>query len=77
MIFEMENIFISPKNLAKRWDCSASSIYHLCCESDALTRVKLGKKAVRFVLEEVIELEKKRIAQAKKFKKPVDFLAVG
>jgi hypothetical protein len=69
----MEAVFISPKSLAKRWDISIESVNHFCCNSDKLTRVRLGKRSVRFLMSEVVALEKKLVAQAKKFKAPVSF----
>ncbi len=34
-------------------------------------------KSIRFLMSEIIELENKMIAQAKKLKMPVDFLALA
>lgn len=55
-----EQKYISAQQLAARWGVSPSAIYHGKCDARLLRRITLGPRTVRFLLQEVIELEEKK-----------------
>jgi predicted DNA-binding transcriptional regulator AlpA len=59
---DFERKYISPKELAKRWDVSESAIYHAKCGSRELTPIRFGR-SLRFLRAEVEALENKHHKQ--------------
>ncbi|TSK05047.1 MAG: hypothetical protein FPO08_16170 [Geobacter sp.] len=58
-----ESIYISPNKLAKRWDCSRSSVDRVTGKAK-FRRFILGSGPngnIRYLLEDVEEFERKRI----------------
>lgn len=55
--------FISPAQLARRWDLSESSIYHGNADAKQLTRIPFGR-SIRFLLSEVEALEAQKLSLA-------------
>jgi hypothetical protein len=55
---DFESKYMSPKELAKRWDVSESAIYHGKCGSKGLTPIRFGR-SLRFLRAEVEALENK------------------
>lgn len=78
VIFEMETVadvlYISPANLARRWDISPSAVYHMKSGTDKLTRIYLdeARKNLRFLRSEVEKIEVEILAKAKKLKSKKD-----
>ena len=58
-----EQKFISPRQLAIRWDLSLSAVYHGEADVHLLRRISFGK-SVRFLLSEVEAVEAQKIAFA-------------
>jgi uncharacterized protein YndB with AHSA1/START domain len=59
---QVEPVYISPKELAKRWQCARSSVNRVA-QRAGLSRVCLGEGKngmVRFIREEVIAYENNR-----------------
>ncbi|MFN3166125.1 MAG: hypothetical protein ACE37H_03570 [Phycisphaeraceae bacterium] len=57
-------IYISPKNLAKRWTCSRSSVDRIAFRNK-IRRVMLGEGhngIVRYLMEDVLRFEDQRTA---------------
>jgi predicted DNA-binding transcriptional regulator AlpA len=55
--------FISPRQLAIRWDLSVSAVYHGHADVYLLRRISFGR-SVRFLLSEVEAVEAQKIALA-------------
>ena len=58
-------VYLSPRDLAARWRCSRSTVARIA-EREGLTRLCLGEGRngiVRYLREEVDELERTRILQ--------------
>lgn len=59
---KQQNKYISPKNLAERWDCSRSSVDRIALRGN-LKKLILGtgkNGSVRYLLEEVETYERKQ-----------------
>ena len=55
--------FISPRQLAIRWDLSVSAVYHGNADVNLLRRISFGR-SIRFLLSEVEAVEAQKIALA-------------
>lgn len=55
--------FISPRQLAIRWDLSLSAVYHGEADVNLLRRISFGR-SIRFLLSEVEAVEAQKIALA-------------
>jgi hypothetical protein len=58
-----EQKFISPRQLAIRWDLSLSAVYHGDADVNLLRRISFGR-SVRFLLSEVEAIETQKIVLA-------------
>jgi len=58
-----EQKFISPRQLAIRWDLSLSAVYHGDADVNLLRRISFGR-SVRFLPSEVEAVEAQKIALA-------------
>ena len=57
---------ISARRVAEIIGCSEKTVYNGGAGTDELTRVRNGRRQVRFILEEVIALVERQERQAKK-----------